>query len=318
MRLGMKYLWAIAVVAAYGVTTAVAQPPYEPKPVPRMQALPLPQDQASFQDDGRELTRLHFGANLKRPFLYPIVGPAGRSLTRMGHPQDPHGHRHHNSVWISHHDVAGVDFWSDSGDGRIVTEQVIKYDDDAAAVTIQNAWRGKDGTVLIKETRRTEVRPLADGEWLLILDLILTANGKDIVLGKTPFGLVGVRMAKTIGVNDGGGTIRNSAGAVNEIDILWKPARWVDYSGPITRTATEGVALLDHPKNPNHPTVFHVRNDGWMGASLTQREPRTIRAGEPLALRYGLLVHRGQPSVDDLERRFGEFSQLEIKPLPSK
>jgi hypothetical protein len=125
-------------------------------------------------------------------------------------------------------------------------------------------------------------------------------------------------MAKTVGVNDGGGTIRNSAGAVNEKDIFCKPARWVDYSGPITSTATEGVTLFDHPKNPNHPTIFHVRNDGWMGASLTQREPRTIRAGEPLALRYGLLVHRGQPSVNDIERRFGDFSKLDIKPLEIK
>ncbi|MHC4329832.1 MAG: DUF6807 family protein [Planctomycetota bacterium] len=57
-----------------------------PKPVPRMQVVPMPYDQASFQRDGVELTRYHFGPGLHRPFLFPVSGPSGRSLTRMGHP----------------------------------------------------------------------------------------------------------------------------------------------------------------------------------------------------------------------------------------
>ena len=35
------------------------------------------------------------------------------------------------------------------------------------------------------------------------------------------------------GVHDGGGTIRNSEGGVNEAGVFWKPARWCDYSGRI-------------------------------------------------------------------------------------
>src|SRR5690349_10187983 len=64
------------------------------KPVPRMQVLPLPDDQASITCDGREIARYYFGKDLYRPFLYPIVGPSGRSLTRMGHPRDPNTHSH--------------------------------------------------------------------------------------------------------------------------------------------------------------------------------------------------------------------------------
>src|SRR5436309_1625926 len=85
---------------------APAQVPLpDAKPVPRVQAIPLPYDQVSIQVDGRERTRYHFGPGLRRPFLFPVVGPSGRSLTRMGHPHDPVTHSHHNSVWISHHDV---------------------------------------------------------------------------------------------------------------------------------------------------------------------------------------------------------------------
>src|SRR6186713_218229 len=74
----------------------------EPKPVPLMQAIPQAHDQIAFQRDGAEVARYHYGADLKRPFVFPLIGPAGRSVTRIGHPRDPQTHSHHNSVWISH------------------------------------------------------------------------------------------------------------------------------------------------------------------------------------------------------------------------
>src|SRR5262245_38863865 len=91
-----------------------------PKPVPLMQAIPLPDHQISFQRDGVELSRYHFDPASKRPFIFPVNGPSGRSLTRMGHPHEPESHSHHNSVWISHKDVNGTDFWGDPGPVRIV------------------------------------------------------------------------------------------------------------------------------------------------------------------------------------------------------
>ena len=94
------------------------------KPVPAMQVIPLPHNQAAFQHVGRELTRYHFAPTQHRPFWYPILGPSGRSHTRMGHPHDPISHSHHNSVWISHNDVGGVSFWADTGKGRIVHQRV--------------------------------------------------------------------------------------------------------------------------------------------------------------------------------------------------
>jgi hypothetical protein len=168
------------------------------------------------------------------------------------------------------------------------------------------------------ERRLTQVAPLDKGEWLLTLDLELRAAKEDVELAKTPFGVVGVRMAKTIGVNDGGGTIRNSEGGVNEAGVFWKRARWVDYSGAITPKAVEGITLLDHPQNPNHPTVFHVRNDGWMGASLTFDGPRTIPREAPLRLRYGLYVHAGMPPANNIERIWKRFAEEQIQELPTK
>jgi len=286
------------------------------KPVPRMQVLPLPRDEASVTRDGQEISRYFFGKDLYRPFLYPMIGPSSRSLTRMGHPHDPNTHSHHNSVWISHHDVNGVGFWNDakSSEGRIVHQKVIRYEDadGEALIEVQNAWvdgagRGK---TLLEEQRTMRFRPQAGGQWLLVLDVALSAPKQPVTLGKTNFGLVGVRMAKTIGVHDGGGTIRNSDGAVNEPQVHEKPARWVDYSGPMTPAASEGITLLDHPRNPNHPTVFHVRDDGWMGAALTFAAPLTIEPGSPLKVRYGLWVHAGVPTAAAIDEQFAAFARI--------
>ena len=90
-------------------------------------------------------------------------------------------------------------------------------------------------------------------------------------------------MAKTIGVTDGGGRILNSAGQRNEAEAFRKPARWVDYSGPITSEQTAGITLMDHPANLNHPSPFHVHNNGWMGISLTLERPCHDYCGETLA-----------------------------------
>jgi hypothetical protein len=287
---------------------------FQPKPVPRMQAVPLPSEQVSFQRDGAEVARYHYGASLRRPFLYPILGPAGRSLTRMGHPHDPVGHGHHDSVWTSHNDVDGTDFWSNGGPGTIVHLRVEKLEDgdDRAALTVRNAWTGKGDVVLLNERRTVAVHPLEKREWLLVVDLELEANGKDVTLGKTPFGVFSVRMAKTIGVHDGGGMIRNSEGGVNEEGVFWKRARWVDYSGLIAPDTVEGITLLDHPANPNHPSFFHVRNDGWMGASLTLDGPRTLQPGQPLRLRYGLYVHGGLPKAEVINARWEAFAKLAL------
>src|SRR5436190_10197464 len=115
---------------------------FAPKPAARMQALPLPQHEISFQRDGAELTRFHFDPADKRPFLYPLNGPGGRSLTRMGHPRDPVTHSHHNSLWLAHHDVNGVSFWGDGGTAQIRCVRVEQFEDseDSASVTAVNSW----------------------------------------------------------------------------------------------------------------------------------------------------------------------------------
>ena len=297
----------LLLMVADDAANAAAKPP----PFAAVQAVPMPYDQVSFQRDGAQVVRYHYGRQHERPFWFPLIGPAGRVVTRMGHPHDPMGHSHHNSVWISHQKVNGVNFWEDPGPAKIVHQAIEKIEDgpEAASLRVRNAWTGPDGKPLLIERRLMTVRPLPDDEWMLIVELLITPAAGDVTFGKTPFGIFAARVAKTMDVNDGGGTIRNSAGAVNEKAVFWKPARWVDYAGRVTADRSNGITLMDHPANPNHPSVFHVRNDGWMGASFSFNGPYKLPAGKQLRLLYALYVHDGVPTPDHIERRFAVFAQ---------
>ena len=339
-------LAAIAAAVVVSATAAAAESPLpDAKPVPDMQVLPLPYDQAAFEHLGQQLTRYHFGPELRRPFWYPITGPGGRSLTRMNmpgdpgrsitqavqpadpnKPEDPRGHSHQTSVWISHKDVGGIDFWREAGPiaGQIVHQtrrEGLQYEDgpQAASLLTLNHWNDPQGKTLMIDRRRATVMSGEDGSWWLIVDLQFEAPpDAPVTLGKTAFGPIGVRMAKTIGVTDGGGRILNSEGQRNEAEMFHKPARWADYSGPITNEQTAGITLMDHPVNPGHPTPFHVRDNGWMGVCPTLDAPLTVTPEKPLRLRYGLWVHPGVPDAQMLDRQWQTFTREELASMEMK
>ena len=65
-------------------------------------------------------------------------------------------------------------------------------------------------------------RLVSSGGWFLLVAVgfHLQAVLPEVTFGKTPSALVGVRMAKTLGVHDGGGRILNSEGSINEEGVF--------------------------------------------------------------------------------------------------
>ena len=72
-------LLALSCVVALPLSAQVLLP--NARPIPLVQAVPQPYEQVSFQREGTELARLHFGPGLNRPFIFPLLGPSGRSVT---------------------------------------------------------------------------------------------------------------------------------------------------------------------------------------------------------------------------------------------
>jgi Family of unknown function (DUF6807) len=279
---------------------------------PRVQALPQI-GRASLRIDGVERAGYEIGEDTTRPFIFPLIGPSGAPLTRLGHP-NPIGHEHHKSVWFGHQRVAGVNFWEDrpASDIQIRHRCVRLYHDGdrwGGLVADLDWWA--NGRSLLHHELVIVIEPASHGGFILDLQsLIESSSGEPVELGRTNFGFLGVRVAKTMSEQFGGGRLMDAHGRTGEPAIFGEPGPWVDYSGPSAPEKIDGICFMDHPSNPGHPVHWHVRADGWMGASFNSDSAYGVAQDHPLQLRYRLLVHPGQPSHRELGRDWEAFAVL--------
>jgi hypothetical protein len=261
--------------------------------VPRVQIVPQPDDQVSFQVDGQEKLHWHFSRRYPRPCFFPLIGPSGRSLTRMGHPAAP-DHDHHRSLWWGHQTIGGVNFWEERGGGQhIRQESWVHYQDgaDEAGIVVRLGWFDLHAVRLVEQEMIAVYKPLAGGEGWLEIQATFTPALDKLLLARTNFGFMGLRVAANLSAHYGGGRLTSSEGGSGEKAIFSKPARWMDYSGPVTSDAVEGITWFDHPGNPRYPSSWHVRDDGWMSPAFCLRDAYTLERVRPLRLRYGWHIH---------------------------
>jgi hypothetical protein len=215
--------------------------------------------------------------NVPRPYLYPLLGPGGEMLTRHWPMKDVPGeerdHVHHRSLWFTHGDVNGHDFWAETPkSGKIVHQefQNVKSGRDVGSFTEKNNWVTVDGKLICSETRTIRIYNRRPGERMLDFDVTIHAVNGAVKFGDTKEGSMAVRMAETMRVTmpknqPGRGHIVNSEG-VRDKDTWGKRAKWCYYYGPV-EGKTLGIAMFDHPSNPKHPTWWHVRDYGLFAAN---------------------------------------------------
>jgi hypothetical protein len=262
-------------------------------PFPRVQVIPEA-GRASMRLDGIERVGYDFGEGTSRPFFFPVIGESGAWLTRLGHP-NPIGHEHHKSIWFGHQNVAGINFWEEKAntDIRIYQRRVRLYHDghDWGGFVAELDWWAQGRSVLRQELTAVIAPAPFHGFVLDLQSRFDSTDGAPVALGRTNFGFLGVRVAKTMSEQFGGGRLTNSEGLQGERELMGTASRWVDYSGPSAPGVVEGICVMDHPTNYNHPTRWHVRADGWVGASFNRESPHGTARDHPLCLRYRLLMH---------------------------
>jgi hypothetical protein len=269
-----------------------------------------------------------FGPFVQRPYIFPFIGPRGVELTRLGHPLDPVGHSHHRSIWIGHTHAGGVDFWGESARAGRIEQLGFEEEEkegERVAVALRLSWRSAEGREILRERRRLSFVDLPGEELALDIDMVLEpAAAPAVELGVSNFGLVGIRVARSMRVQEGiGGLIQNSEESQNEAACFARHATWCDYSGPSLAGAeaggaarvekegaaapgiiVAGIACFQHPANPGGDVLWHVRDDGWMGPSLTRAEPLSASAEKPLRVRYRILGHAGRPWEARIDERY--------------
>ena len=241
-----------------------------------------------------------------RPDFYPAYSPSGREVTCTC----AYRFNHHKSIFIGHANVNGANFFHDNDPtrpnlGDIVLESC-RYETRSGGieVTTHNGWITKDDVRLLDEERDFTVVPGTEAH-IIDLKSTLIASRTDLTFGQDIHGLLGVRVADTMDVEDGG-MILNSNGERNEAQTMDRIARWVDYSGEVAGEEV-GVTLMVHPSNP--PTPFFTRDYGTMLASLTLREKYELPHKERLTLRYRILIHQGDAAGARIEDSYEQFAQ---------
>ena len=292
-------------------------------------------DRVTVTVDGKPFTAYVFAGH-RKPILFPVIGPGGAAMTRSwplveGVAGEPHDHPHHESIWFTHGDVNGADFWASHPKAakpehrpanRIEhVELVACVGGPEARIETRNKWVKADGTVVCADSRT--VRFAADGDARTI-DYAVTihADHGPVTFGDTKEGTFGLRVPTTLQTKDANGS-SGAAGHILDSEgrhdaAVWgKAARWVAYSGPVAGR-TVGVAIGDHPANLRHPSHWHARDYGLVAANpfglhdFTGAPPGsggyTLPAGKSLTFRYLVILHEGDPATAGIEHRWKRWA----------
>jgi hypothetical protein len=283
---------------------------------------------------GQEFSTFYFGPETAKPYLHPLRSASGKIVTRHYPMEQVEGesldHPHHRGLWFTHGDVNGLDFWGNEPTqkgrkGRVVVVGTPSVHSGKQQGSLQAQFLWQDpaaGKTLLKESRTMTFR--GDQKTRVVdVDITLTAV-EQVKFGDTKEGTFAIRMAtpleeprpKTTGPARTGKLV-NAEGLETEKNVWGKRSAWVDYSGELEGEKL-GIAILDHPANPKHPTYWHARSYGLFAANIFGekeflRDPSkdgsvTLQPGKSLRFRYRVIIHTGDTKSVDLAGMYRKYA----------
>jgi hypothetical protein len=284
-------------------------------------------DRIMIEVDGKPFSDFYIGATTTKPYLHPLRTASGKIVTRHfpmeiveGETRD---HPHHRGLWFTHGEVNGFDFWanepSQKGDkkGRIVIKRVadMKSGKKSGLVRTLFDWLDPAGTVLLHEDR-TMTFYSHPTQRIIDLDIALNAAVK-VNFGDTKEGTFAMRLATGLEERHTG-TMTNAEGKQKEKEVWGSRSKWVDYAGELEGEKI-GIAILDHPENPRHPTYWHSRAYGLFAANpfgesdflrdKNKRPGLDVAPGETLRFRYRVIIHPGDRTAIDLNDIYAKYAK---------
>lgn len=269
------------------------------------------------------------------PYLYPIIGPTGKSMTRAWPMENVEGekqdHIHHRGLWFGHESIGGFDTWAEEGtfrapgkDGKVSEKsmerlkhlgkiQFREFDKlesgDKGIISAISDYVDSEGKKLIEEHRKMTFSVMGDTR-VIDVDLKFVARHGDVVIGDKKDAGLSIRVPHSMSVDAGeGGRVINSEGDADK-EAWGKRATWCDFNGPV-EGETLGIAMLNHPSSFRHPTPWHARTYGLFtanpfglkGLELQEEDAGfVLKAGQSFELHHRFIFHKG----DEKEARIAE------------
>ncbi|MEZ5400079.1 MAG: PmoA family protein [Bryobacteraceae bacterium] len=277
--------------------------------------------------DGAPFTALYVsGTDVTKPFLHPLRTADGKIVSRVWPMEEKEGeakdHVHHQGLWFSHGDVNGFDFWANHPSQKSTkkgTIELVRIDtaeggERQGRIAAEFAWKDPSGKVLLRENRVMVFRGQGSNR---IVDFDIRLTGvEESKFGDTKEGTFALRLTAPL---DGKHTGKMTAadGRVGEKAVWGKPSPWVDYAGTLDG-GTVGVAIMDHPSNPKHPTYWHSRDYGLFAANIfgehdffsdkSRDGSMTLKPGETWRFRYRVVIHPGDANDAHIARMYERWS----------
>ncbi len=276
--------------------------------------------------DDELVTTYYYAKENKKPFLWPLNVQEEVTVTRdwpMGEKMLTTDHPHHKSCWTAYGDINGVDCWAE-GDksGFQIADEVTWGSGDAYGWIISvNTWTNNAKEPVVSEIREYRFYATPPRERLFDVNVTFVADRGDVLFKDTKEGgLISVRMRDDLTEKQGKGVITNALGKTGMAECWGKPSPWCDYSGNLDGVGTIGVSLFDHPNNLRHPTCWHVRDYGLMGANcfglsyFTEKDPErkngdySLKSGEKLHFKYRVYLHGGDVKEARVADRYADYA----------
>jgi hypothetical protein len=231
---------------------------------------------------GQEYARYQFGLPRWKPYLYPLRAANGLSLLANA----PTDHRNHHGFWVGHGRVGETDCWLERhNSGKIVHEAFERLvgGDEMGSFIERCNWEGVDGEIVLKDVRTFTFYDMPSEGRVFDFEISLQAPAASPVT-------------------------LNSAGKRNERDTYRQKASWMDCSGKLGRLAC-GVALFDHPENPDYPSRWFTRDYGTFSPNYAffEEEPLLIEPEKPLRLRYRVFTHSGDAEAGGVQQAWETY-----------
>ena len=272
-----------------------------------------------------------------KPYLWPIVGPTGKEMTRSYPMKDVPGekqdHPHHRGLNFGHESIAGYDTWAELATfgknpktservqhlGAIKHKSFSKIDGGATAVlTALSDYVDAAGKVTSTEERTLTFRVEGDTR-IIDVDIDLIASEGDIVVDDKKDAGLSIRVPHSMSVDaKEGGQIINANGD-KDADAWGKRATWCDFHGPVEGEHL-GIAMLNHPASFRHPTPWHARTYGLFTANAfglsslkvqAESGEMTLKQDERIKLRHGFIFHKGDEKAGKIAEAFEKYAKEE-------
>lgn len=247
--------------------------------------------------------------------FHHVYGPGSDMIITKG----PHGkYTHHRGLYVGWNKTGfegkSLDFWHCRNGAHLRHAKFVDMSADAdhGSMTAEIHWNDAEGKPVIVEWRTVSVReePGTDG-WQIDWSTTLESRRGDITLdGDRQHAGFQFRAAQPVADTNGATYLRPSTFPQREAAIQvgdkGNPPAHINLGWFAMSYELKGqrytIEYFDNPKLPK-PSLFSERPYGRFGTFFRT----TVKADEPLEMKYRVIVGNGKPSVSEIQSRYDVF-----------